>query len=398
MHWNRINFLTEKFFRNACSEAEKQELALWVKENPDDQLSLILENAWDNFDTEIKMPDHSSDRILNTIFPEKDSIISYEYSEEVDISSRQLWAKIAVAAALILAIGIYWWSGIRETNKMAMKNNMQLTPVADLPPGGNKAILTLGDGSNIILDSAGNGNLASQGNTNITKSGTGQLIYKSNNKAAEAVVYNTVTTPKGGQYHIVLPDGSKVWLNAASSLRFPTSFVGKDRRVEITGEVYFEVAHNAKMPFIVKANETEIAVLGTHFNVMAYADEKVMKTTLLEGSVKVSKAGKSAMLAPGQQARLSTSSENIRVLDNIDTDKEMAWKTGYFQFEDDNLESIMRQVSRWYDVDITYEGNASREHFTGRLPRNANVSKVLKILSLSGVKFRIEGKSIIVTP
>ncbi|MBE9461440.1 FecR family protein [Dyadobacter subterraneus] len=397
MHWNRINFLTEKFFRNACSEAEKQELALWIKENPDDQLSLILENAWDNFDTEIKMPEHSSDRILNTIFPEKEATIAYEYSQEADISSRQLWAKIAVAAALIMAIGIYWWSGIREKNKMAMKN-IPSTLVADLPPGGNKAILTLGDGSNIILDSAGNGNLASQGNTNITKSGTGQLIYKSNNTAAEAVVFNTVTTPKGGQYHIVLPDGSKVWLNAASSLRFPTAFIGKERRVEITGEVYFEVAHNTKMPFIVKTGETEVAVLGTHFNVMAYADEKVMKTTLMEGSVKISRSGKSAMLAPGQQARLTSSSENIRVLDHVDTDKEMAWKTGYFQFEDDNLESIMRQVSRWYDVDIAYEGNASREHFTGRLPRNANVSKVLKILSLSGVKFRIEGKSIIVTP
>lgn len=397
MHFNRIDFLTEKFFRNACSETEKQELAVWIKDNPDNRISVILENAWDNFDSQVKMPDHVSDRILTSIFPENEKSLSYEFSEDDDISRSQLWAKIAVAAVLIMAIGIYWWSGIRETNKMAMKN-IPSTLIADLPPGGNKAILTLGDGSNIILDSAGNGNLASQGNTSITKSGKGELVYKSNNKATEAIVYNTVTTPKGGQYHIVLPDGSKVWLNAASSLRFPTAFIGKERRVEITGEVYFEVAHNAKMPFIVKANDTEVAVLGTHFNVMAYADEKVMKTTLLEGSVKVSRSGKSAMLAPGQQARLTNSSENIRVLDDVDTDKEMAWKTGYFQFEDENLESIMRQVSRWYDVDIAYEGSASREHFTGRLPRNANVSKVLKILSLSGVKFRIEGKSIIVTP
>ncbi|GLU51442.1 FecR family protein [Dyadobacter frigoris] len=397
MHLNRIYFLTEKFFRNACSVAEKQELAVWIKENPDEGLSGILENAWDDFDSQAKMPDHVSDRILSTIFPTEEKSLSYEFSDENDISSFHLWAKIAVAAVLIMAIGMYWWSGIRETNKMAMKN-IPSTLVADLPPGGNKAILTLGDGSNIILDSAGNGNLASQGNTSITKSGTGELVYKSNDQAAGAVVYNKVSTPKGGQYHIVLPDGSKVWLNAASSLRFPTAFTGKERRVEITGEVYFEVAHDAKMPFIVKAYEAEVAVLGTHFNVMAYPDEKVMKTTLLEGSVKVSRAGKSALLGPGQQARLTNASDNIRVLDDVDTDKEMAWKTGYFQFENDNLESIMRQVSRWYDVDITYEGNASREHFTGRLPRNANVSKVLKILSLSGVKFRIEGKSIIVTP
>ncbi|WP_159469811.1 FecR family protein [Dyadobacter sp. 3J3] len=389
--------MTEKFFRNACNVAEKHELAIWIKENPDDKLSVILENAWDKFDSELKMPDHVSDRILNSIFPEKEKPQPYEFYEEDDISTSQLWAKIAVAAVLIMAIGIYWWSGIREKNKMAMKN-IPSTLVADIVPGGNRAVLTLGDGSNIILDSAGNGNLADQGNSNIIKSGKGELVYKSNNKAAEAIVYNTVTTPKGGQYQIVLPDGSKVWLNAASSLRFPTSFAGKERRVEITGEVYFEVTHNAKMPFIVKANDAEVVVLGTHFNVMAYPDEKVMKATLLQGSVKVTKAGKSAMLAPGQQARLTSTSENIRVLDDVDTDKEMAWKTGYFQFEDDNLESIMRQVSRWYDVDIRYEGNLSREHFTGRLPRNANVSKVLKILSLSGVKFRIEGKSIIVTP
>ncbi len=397
MHLSRIDVLTEKFFKNACSETEKQELAVWIKENPDEQLSMVLENAWDNFDSQVKMPDQVSDRILNAIFPENEKSLDYEFGEDNAISHSQLWAKIAVAAVLIMAVGIYWWSGVREKSKMAI-NNTPSTPVTDLPPGGNKAILTLGDGSSIVLDSAGDGNLASQGNTEITKSGEGELVYKSNNKAANAVVYNTVTTPKGGQYHIVLPDGSKVWLNAASSLKFPTAFVGKERRVEISGEVYFEVAHNAKMPFIVKSGETEVAVLGTHFNVMAYPDEKVMKTTLLEGSVKVSRAGKFAMLAPGQQARLTGSSENIRVLDNVDTDKEMAWKTGYFQFEDDNLESIMRQVSRWYDVDIAYEGNASREHFTGRLPRNANVSKVLKILSLSGVKFRIEGKSIIVTP
>ncbi|MCF0054865.1 FecR family protein [Dyadobacter sp. CY356] len=397
MQLNRIDFLTEKFFRNACSETEKQELAVWIKENPDDRLAEVLEKAWDNYDSHIEMPDQVSDRILNTIFPEKEKALYHDNDEDAGIYSFQLWAKIAVAAVLIMAIGVYWWSGSKGTIKMAVKENPSAL-VADLPPGGNRAILTLGDGSNIILDSAGNGNLASEGNTDITKSGRGELIYKSNNKDAGTVVYNTVSTPKGGQYHIVLPDGSKVWLNAASSLKFPTAFIGKERRVEITGEVYFEVAHNTGMPFIVKVNDTEIAVLGTHFNVMAYADEKVMKTTLLEGSVKVSKAGKSAMLTPGQQARITSSAENIRVLDDVDMDKEMAWKSGYFQFDDDNLESIMRQVSRWYDVDIRYEGNLSREHFTGRLPRNANVSKVLKILSLSGVKFRIEEKSIIVTP
>jgi len=395
MYTERINYLTNKFFAGTCSEAEKRELSVWVKQNPDPVLWEALENEWEGFDGEMKMPDHVSDRILSNIMASAPETTAEELFEE-DNSARYLWPKIAAAAVLILSLGLYWWSG--KDHSPIAQQSVPAVQLADLPPGGNKAILTLGDGSSIMLDSAKNGSLASQGNTSVTKSRKGELIYNTSAETDEAVVFNTVATPKGGQYHIVLPDGSKVWLNAASSLRFPTAFRGTERKVEITGEVYFEVAHNAKMPFIVKSGETEIAVLGTHFNVMAYPDEKVLKTTLLEGSVKVSRAGKSAMLSPGQQARIKTISNNLSVLDNIDMEKEMAWKNGYFQFQDDNLENIMRQISRWYDVDVTYEGNPGKETFTGRLPRNGNVSKIFKILSLSGVKFRIEGKSIIVTP
>ncbi|MCF0065746.1 FecR domain-containing protein [Dyadobacter chenwenxiniae] len=395
MYNERIRYLTNKFFAGTYSESEKEELAIWIKENPDQTLIEALENEWDDFESDIRMPDHVSNRILSNILASNSEISSSERFIS-DSSTRYLWSKIAAAAVLILSLGIYWWSG-KDRSPVALQTTARVV-AGDIAPGGNKAILTLGDGSSIMLDSAKNGNLASQGNTNITKSKKGELVYNVSGVPDQAVVFNTMATPKGGQYHIVLPDGSKVWLNAASSLRFPTAFKGKERKVEITGEVYFEVAHNARMPFIVKSGDTEIAVLGTHFNVMAYADEKVMKTTLLEGSVKVSIAGGSATLLPGQQARIKSITNNIRVVDNIDTEKEMAWKNGFFQFQDDNLENIMRQISRWYDVDVTYEGNPGKETYTGRLPRNANVSKVFKILSLSGVKFRIEGKSIIVTP
>lgn len=395
MYTERITYLTKKFFAGTCNEAEKQELSAWIKQNPDEVLADALEKEWDVFESEIRIPDHVSDRILGNILPSAPEIFS-EDSIEKESTMRYLWPKIAAAAVIILSLGLYWWSG--QDHKPMAQKSAPVVQLADLPPGGNKAILTLGDGSSIMLDSAKNGNLASQGNTNVTKSKKGELIYNASGNTEEAVVFNTVATPKGGQYHIVLPDGSGVWLNAASSLQFPTSFKGKERKVEITGEVYFEIAHKAKMPFIVKANDAEIAVLGTHFNVMAYSDEKVLKTTLLEGSVKVSRAGKSAMLSPGQQARIRSISDNINVVDNIDTEKEMAWKRGYFQFQDDNLEDIMRQISRWYDVDVTYEGKPGKETFTGRLPRNGNVSKVFKILSLSGVSCRIQGKSIIVTP
>ena len=395
MQTERISYLVKKFFDGTCSPDEKQELAIWIKQNPDQALSEELEKEWNVFESDLKMPVAVSERILNNILPAS-AEISLDETSEADRSTRLLWSKIAAAAVLILSLGLYWWSG-RDHSPVAQQS-APVVQVTDLSPGGNKAVLTLGDGSSIVLDSAKNGSLTSQGNTNVTKSKKGELIYSASPETDKAVVFNTVTTPKGGQYHIVLPDGSKVWLNAASSLRFPTAFTGKERKVEITGEVYFEVARNEKMPFIVKASETEIAVLGTHFNVMAYADEKILKTTLLEGSVKVSRGGKSAMLNPGQQARIKGVSDNIRVIDDIDTDKEMAWKNGYFQFQDDNLENIMRQISRWYDVEVRYEGNPGKETFTGRLPRNGNVSKVFKILSLSGVKFRIEGKSIIVTP
>ena len=395
MQTEGISYLVKKIFDGTCSPDEKQELAIWIKQNPDQALSEELEREWNVFESDIKMPVAVSERILNNILPASTEI-SLDETLEDDRSTRPLWSKIAAAAVLILSLGLYWWSE-RDHSPVAQQS-APAVQVTDLSPGGNKAVLTLGDGSSIVLDSAKNGSLASQGNTNVTKSKKGELVYSASPDTDKAAVFNTVTTPKGGQYHIVLPDGSKVWLNAASSLRFPTAFTGKERKVEITGEVYFEVAHNEKMPFIVKASETEIAVLGTHFNVMAYADEKILKTTLLEGSVKVSRAGKSAMLNPGQQARIKGISDNIRVVDDIDTEKEMAWKNGYFQFQDDNLENIMRQISRWYDVDVRYEGNPGKETFTGRLPRNGNVSKVFKILSLSGVKFRIEGTSIIVTP
>ncbi|MEO6284231.1 MAG: FecR domain-containing protein [Dyadobacter sp.] len=395
MYTERVKYLTAKYFEGKCSKAERQELALWIDQNPDQALSEALEKEWENFESDTQMPAQMADRILNVIIPSTHDTLSEETFEE-DRSTRYLWPRIAAAAVLILSLGLYWWYG-KDDSPIAQQSVPEVH-LADIPPGGNKAILTLGDGSSIVLDSAKNGNLVSQGSTNVTKSKKGELVYNASGNTDEAIVFNTVATPKGGQYHIVLPDGSKVWLNAASSLRFPTAFKGKERKVEITGEVYFEVAHNEKMPFIVKANDTDIAVLGTHFNVMAYSDEKVLKTTLLEGSVKVSRAGKSAMLTPGQQARIKTASDNIRVIDDVDTDKEMAWKNGYFQFQDDNLGNIMRQISRWYDVEVIYEGNPGKETFTGRLPRNGNVSKVFKILSLSGVKFRIEGKSIIVTP
>jgi transmembrane sensor len=265
-------------------------------------------------------------------------------------------------------------------------------------PGSNKAILTLADGSKITLDTTENGAIANQGNVQVIKLDSGQLAYNAAREKAEGEIrYNTLATPRGGQFRIILPDGSKVWLNAASSLRFPTAFTGKDREVQLTGEAYFEIARNPGQPFKVAVKGMMVQVLGTDFNIMAYDDEKNIQTTLLEGAVKVNKGTQAVQLKPGQQAELNTTG-SISVSDNVDIEGVVAWKNGYFHFNHESLEGVMRQVSRWYDAEITYEGNVPDREFGGKIARGSDIKDVLKILELSNVHFRIEGKKIVVTP
>lgn len=306
---------------------------------------------------------------------------------------RKSWFKVAAAAVLLIgAFAIYKLIGISKPELPIAKveNTKQ-----DVAPGGNKAILTLADGSTIILDTAANGKLTQQGNSNIVKLNNGQLAYNTLNEKPTEIVYNTISTPRGGQYQLTLADGSKVWLNAASSLRFPASFTGNERKVEITGEAYFEIAKNASMPFIVSANGLNVEVLGTHFNINSYADEAAITTTLLEGAVKVSKGNALQLLSPGQQAQV-TNNGPIRVSKIIDVEEVMAWKNGSFVFNSTDIENIMRQISRWYDVDVSFDGSISKELFSGIVSRTSKLSQVLKIMERAGVKFKIEGKRIVV--
>jgi ferric-dicitrate binding protein FerR (iron transport regulator) len=265
----------------------------------------------------------------------------------------------------------------------------------DAAPGGNKAKLLLADGSAIDLNEAGNGRISKQGNAQITKQSGGLVYDLSKISKTAPVIFNTLITPKGGQYQLTLSDGTKVWLNAASSLRFPTAFTGNGRKVILSGEAYFEVAKNNAMPFEVQVNGMTVKVLGTHFDVMAYGDENKVVTTLLEGAVKISKGNASAVLQPGQQATLNNSG-NIAV-DAADMEKAVAWKNGLFEFNDDNIEMIMRQLARWYDMEVKYEGDMQDKDFTGSIPRGSNLSEVLNMLALTGIlQFRIEGKYITV--
>lgn len=315
---------------------------------------------------------------------------------------------VAAGTMLLMATGSYFiFSNKGAVPQTAETPKPQIKPVM---PGGNKALLTLADGSVIVLDSAANGALSQQGKTIVLKKQDGELVYRSgNNGNQDAVAWNTISTPRGGQYQVVLPDGTKVWLNAVSSLRFPTGFTGNERVVQLTGEAYFEVASHPlasgkKMPFRVFINPSPAAgdgsrveVLGTHFNIKAYADDASINTTLLEGAVTMVSPKVRAFMKPGQQAQVAKDGQMI-VDEHADVEEAIAWKNGRFQFSNAGVETVMREISRWYDVTIAYAGKVPAEKFEGEIPRNSNITEVIKILELSNVHCKIDGRKITVLP
>lgn len=345
-------------------------------------------------------PDFNEEAVGNRIKSRLMETIGSDQFQRRSIPRRN-WMMAASAIGLLLlgAASFYFFSGRTEPVKQVITKTA--VPVqTDIAPGGDKAILILADGSSVVLDSTANGTINTQGNTRVLKLNTGQLAYNVEGSSAvnKEMVYNTIKTPRGGQYQVTLSDGTIVWLNAASSLRFPVSFSDKNRMVEITGEAYFEVASDKKKPFIVKANNSETEVFGTHFNINAYSDESSIKTTLLEGKVKVKVAGdadnEGLFLKPGQQSVIRNAS--IRINRNADLEETMAWKNGRFQFNSTDLQAILRQIARWYDVDVVYQDSVDLQ-FTGQLPRNEYASAVFEKLALTGeVKFRIEGKKVFV--
>lgn len=385
-----IQILIERYQSGKASPEDVQALNDWYRSFDDSHVAFTAAEG----DTEAQLEERIKNRILHTL---------QERSAPAD--NRFRWRIPAVAAAVLVLLSAALYFLLPYRTRQPQQISLAEQPVNDIAPGGNKAMLTLADGSTIVLDSASNGTISQQGNIQIQKLDNGLLAYIVNGRTItenDENFYNTITTPRGGQYQVTLADGTLVWLNAASSIRFPVVFTGTERKVTITGEAYFEVAKNVAMPFKVKAASSEIEVLGTHFNVNAYEDEASIKTTLLEGSVKVSAIASSVkhapvLLKPGQQSSISKAGI-ISVQNDADTEEAMAWRNGRFQFRSADLQSILRQISRWYDVDVVYQGKVDL-HFTGQLARNANVSNVFEKLALTGeVNFRIDGKKIIVSP
>lgn len=306
---------------------------------------------------------------------------------------------VAAAATIVFALGFLWVVKQKDDlifNRLASITKDNKGPVL---PGFNKATLTLSDGTDIDLNDAKSGTLSKQGGALVGKPGNGKIVYDASttNTGKNASLFNVLTTPRGGQYQVVLSDGTKVWLNAASSLKFPAVFTGKERHVELVGEAYFEVAKNKNMPFRVTTGKLNIEVLGTHFNVDAYQEDDAIKTTLLEGSVKLNTGDKQALLKPGQQATLGEQ-QNINI-QSINTEDAVAWKNGYFVFNNENIQDIMKKISRWYDVEVIYTGKIDERDFGGTVSRFDSVTEVLKSLELTGtVHFKLEGRRITVMP
>ena len=373
-----------KLSRREATAEEQEAFRQWVQTLPQAELEALLNEYGDIIAALPEVREAHNPELLAAIH----AAIDNEPQRRV-IPLKWMWA---AAAVLVLAISII----VLQTNTTTQSTNGK-QQVADLPPGKSGAILTLTNGTQLVLDSLGNGIVARDGGAE-TVLHDGKLIYNVRSTNSQEVGYNEMTTPKGRNFRVELPDGTVVWLNAASSIRYPTAFTGDKREVTIKGEAYFEVMKNASMPFVVHvANRADIEVLGTHFNVEAYDNNSVLKTTLLEGRVKIGNAAsqQSAILKPGQQAQVE---EGVRVANNVDTSQVMAWKNGLFNFEGATLPEVMKQLERWYDIEVVYEKGVPDIVFGGEMTRNVSLAGLLLILEKSDIHFRLEGRKLVVLP
>ncbi len=396
MDTQRLYQLFERYAARTASPAEQQELFALVETGSEAELKAALQQL-----QQATVPDPVFeparwqpvlDRILATARTLEAE--GEELAPEESVTHRLFpWNRFVAAAAVagVLILGTWLWSSRHPAADTATRQGSPA--VKDVPPGGQHAILTLAGGATILLDSARNGQLASQGNTDIVKLDDGRLAYQPGTTSPAATIYNSIATPRGGWYQLRLPDGTRVWLNAASSLRFPTAFIGATREVEMSGEAYFEVAADPAHPFIVHTRETRTTVLGTAFNINAYDDEPALRTTLLEGAVKVSAGAEAKLLHPGQQASYQGAARSLTIR-SADTAAAVAWKNGRFPLKGTDMAALMRQIARWYDVDVHFDGPVPDKSFGGSISRNTNLSAVLLALKENGVDCRLNGKTI----
>jgi hypothetical protein len=386
---SRLEYLLKCYFENRHTPCEEDELmALLANSDNQEAIKQFIDRFISETGPEIKMNPQSAAAVLKNVLQQGAAPGISHPRKIISLS----WMRVAAAVLLVIA-ATYLYRQLLHKPEMSSQQIVSNEQPTSIEPGGNKALLTTSDGSSINLDSIQDGTVITKGSAKISKR-EGLLVYDiTASSAGNDVIENTLSTPRGGQYQVVLADGTKVWLNAASSLRFPSDFPGGQRVVELAGEAYFEVAKDKHKPFLVKVGRMEVNVLGTHFNVNAYAEEKTIKTSLLEGSVKITNGTASSLLQPGEQAVLRNADNKVRI-NRVNMDKVVAWKNGVFQFDDADITVVMREIARWYNVEIVYTGNVPTRQFEGKISRNAELIEVLKILELSGVKCTIAGNKI----
>ena len=384
MAQSRLEYLFKGYAEDRYTEDERREfISLVQKDDNTEELKRLIEKEIETSITDRTISAARADELFR-------NIISIQKTPVVRLF---LWRRIAAAAVIILllSIGGYFYFNKIAEKQIAKTETQQQRFKNDISPAKQQVVLLLDNGSKIILDSAANGRLVSGDSAQITKR-KGQLLYTS----SASLSYNTVSTGKGKNYQLTLADGTQVWLDAMSSIRFPTAFPGEERVVELSGQAYFEVAHNARQPFRVKVGEKVVEVLGTHFNVNAH--EETMKTTLLEGAVKILRQAqddKGIVLKPGEQAQLGSNGQ-IAVIQNTDLAEVMAWKNGRFKFTGNTVEEIFTELSRWYDIDVVYQDKITGV-FVGTISRDVPISKVLDLFEMTNrMKFTIEGKKVVV--
>ncbi|MBO9732625.1 MAG: FecR domain-containing protein [Chitinophaga sp.] len=380
MPGERIKYLLEAYFQGTASDQEVNELMQLISQDGNDEsMHQLLDNLWNNF-----VPDGQiwSDAKKSALFA---NITAKTASRQSPVARRLRtwhWAAAAVVAGIIATLVFY-----PRQNHTSTPSVVAAAQHHDISPGKDRAILTLQGGIQLDLDSLQDSNATAYGFSKQQN----EIVFS---PAEQQVTYNTLTTPKGGKYRLTLPDGSKVWINAASSLRFPTAFQGNTREVTLTGEAYFEIAQQATQAFHVKVKDMDVQVLGTHFNVMAYDDEATINTTLLEGAVKVSRGAQSGILKAGQHA--IADKQGQLSIGTADIEEAMAWKNDLFIFKACDFATVMRQIARWYDVSVIYKGKIPEGKYAGVIGRNNNISQVLNILRASGVSFEINNNTIVV--
>lgn len=349
--------------------------------------SAIVEDWYAQLPLEGKTPTHAQIEVSKQAV-----FTSLSHVKNTRLYSMVKMIGVAASILICLTVGIYLFNFRTQEKVLVTKRHLK-----DILPGRNKAVLTLADGRIVDLEQAKNGEIAMQNGILIRKNANGELEYVVKDGASGISGSNQVSTPRGGQYQVSLPDGTKAWLNAATTLKYPYSFAVNERLVELNGEAYFEVSKDRKRPFKVKTGKQTVEVLGTHFNINAYSDESVVKTTLLEGAVRVSTASAKVDIHPGEQSKFPSGSSILSVAKDVDIDRVMAWKNDVFSFDNDDLKTVMRQIARWYDLDVVYKGKIGDEKYVGEISRSSNLAEVFRILELNHVHTEINGKTLTIS-